>query len=278
MQNVFSIKEVADITGKSSATIYRYIKNKKLAVHKTSENGKSSLYIKKEDLEDFLGKKLKKEDLNSSEQNNKTSKSYVNDITVKELTLPLFEKLLEKTFIASGKELINNFDSENLYELKILKKENLTLKEKIEILVKENKKLKTSSPSLPEETKNIKENITGFKDEIRNLKKENKELLCRLEGHQKLKEENEKLWEKIEIKARENRELKDKLSQLPASPDSLRDILLNNAENMYTLSKEKELLEDKLKIYERELKELEDKFRGKSGKFEDSWWKKFFSA
>jgi len=62
MEKAFTIKEIAEITGKSDTTIYRYLKKGKIPFFTVEKDGQTIYKVKTVDLERFLGHTLEEDE------------------------------------------------------------------------------------------------------------------------------------------------------------------------------------------------------------------------
>jgi excisionase family DNA binding protein len=257
MKKGFTIKEIAEITGKSDTTIYRYLKKGKIPFFTVEKDGQTIYQVKKSDLESFLGH-IVEDDEKTVTHNEETLFHNEKTVTHNEETLfhnektvthnekPFFqfnqENLQEAIFQAISQQqnqLMKPMEEQALYIAGKLSTENQFLKDRLETLRQENELLREQVKILPAPA-----DLENKESAILKLQKEKEDLLSRAETIQKEKEEQIR------------------------KAEGLNQVLLDNANNIKELTKEKDNFQTVLKEHEatirekeRALKDLEDLHR-----------------
>lgn len=160
MTELLTIKESAVLAGRSETIIYRLVKQKRLKVQNSSEqfNGKFKTVkkIKKEDIVKFF----RLDELESSKQFKTVQNSSEG-----------FKEILEQFFQEKETQLMKPLESQALYRLGQVEKENEFLKAKVETLLQELEKFK----ALPVDLEIKDREIQGLNEEIKALAEKNRE-------------------------------------------------------------------------------------------------------
>lgn len=289
----FTIEEIVKLTGRSSTSIYRYIKNGKLKANKVKGGGKPSYVISVDDFEQCfnIDWKIHEKNMVNAEKNMK--KTWENNENEKPLTQEILMETMEKFFSTKQSELVKPMEQQALYKLGKVEQENQFLREKMETILEENSQLREQIKALPGPVESIKQILVENIENVTMLHKEKEELLNRLEEREKelenyislslqLESTSQKLHEKedeiksiksmvkrekddIEIKLvkekeealTEAEEALKQLKELPAPVESINQILLDNANNIKELTKERDKFQRVLKEHEATIKEKE---------------------
>lgn len=200
MNNLLTIKEISQLLNITANTVYKNIRKKKLKGKKIIKDGKSILYVEKQELEKFLGHEINQDKPDNIQDNPKLTGIIQDNIqdnpevknliksTVEEIILnyPMMKPLEEQAIFIAGK----------------LSSENQFLREKLDTVINDFEQFKDSVKALPDKA------VIEAKDY---------KILS-------LEEENENLKKQMEL--------------LPAKPEKVTEILLQNAENIKFLQEE----------------------------------------
>ena len=232
MKKGFTIKEIAEITGKSDTTIYRYLKKGKIPFFTVEKDGQTIYQVKKSDIESFLGHIV--EDDEKTVTHNEETISH-NEKTVTHNEKPFFqfnqENLQEAIFQAISQQqnqLMKPMEEQALYIAGKLSTENQFLKDRLETLRQENELLREQVKILPAPA-----DLENKESAILKLQKEKEDLLSSAEIIQKEKEEQIR------------------------KAEGLNQVLLDNANNIKELTKEKDNFQTVLKEHEATIREKE---------------------
>ena len=176
MEKAFFIKEIAEITGKSDTTIYRYLKKGKIPFFTIEKDGQTIYKVKKADLESFLGHPLKEDEKpfphheKPVTQNEETV--FHSEKTDTQNEKPFFhltpETLQDAIFQAITKQqsqLMKPIEDQALYRLGRIEQENSFLKAKVETLLQEIDQYK----ALPMPVDQVKEKLQGQEEQIHSM-------------------------------------------------------------------------------------------------------------
>jgi excisionase family DNA binding protein len=232
MKKGFTIKEIAEITGKSDTTIYRYLKKGKIPFFTVEKDGQTIYQVKKSDIESFLGHTV--EDNEKTVTHNEET-IFHNEKTVTHNEKPFFqfnqENLQEAIFQAISQQqnqLMKPMEEQALYIAGKLSTENQFLKDRLETLRQENELLREQVKILPAPA-----DLENKESAILKLQKEKEDLLSSAEIIQKEKEEQIR------------------------KAEGLNQVLLDNANNIKELTKEKDNFQTVIKEHEATIREKE---------------------
>ncbi len=283
MKKGFTIKEIAEITGKSDTTIYRYLKKGKIPFFTVEKDGQTIYQVKKSDLESFLGH-IVEDDEKTVTHNEETLFHNEKTVTHNEETLFHNEKTVthnEKPFFQSNQENLQEaifhnektvthnekpffqFNQENLQEAifqAISQQQNQLMKPMEEQALYIAGKLSTENQFLKDRLETLRQENELLREQVKILPApadlENKESAIL-----KLQKEKEDLLSRAETIQKEKEEQIRKA-------EGLNQVLLDNANNIKELTKEKDNFQTVLKEHEatirekeRALKDLEDLHR-----------------
>lgn len=167
MSELLTIKETSVLTGKSEGVIYRYIRRGKLKCQTVSEHGKEIKKIKKEEAIKVFN--IKSQTVSDSVRTEKSDSSE----PVQKVSEPKenFKEILEQFFQEKETQLMKPLESQALYRLGQVEKENEFLKAKVETLLQELEKFK----ALPVDLEIKDREIQGLNEEIKALAEKNRE-------------------------------------------------------------------------------------------------------
>jgi hypothetical protein len=207
LQNEFSIKEIAEITGKSTASIYRYIKNEKLLSHIVNKDGQPVLQVRKQDLEDFLGIKIeemRKDEKPYKKQNEKARETRLSDEKpVFQLTQESLQEAITNSFSHFTTALTKPLEEQALYLVGELRNEVKHLQAEKDTLRQENELLREQVKVLPD----FQRENDIYKAQVENWTKEKEDLLSRAEHirREKAKQDIRHLAESVEPQTLQDR-------------------------------------------------------------------------
>lgn len=263
MKKDFSIKEISSITGKSNTTIYRLIKSGKLPSFVVKEDGiHYAFHVKREDLEGFLGYKLK--DMKSNEIHDeihmKSSEFHLTEETLQEAIVKSFSHL--------STSLMKPIEEQALYRLGILENEVKHLQSEKETLRQENEVLREQVKSLPDKTYIEKIQVESQEKE--------KDLIIQIEMERKEKEDLKTMTETIRHELEEKHRLELEKVKTQAGREKQEALTILQSQ-ILDIQKEKEALQiqkekEKKEAEERE-KQIAEAWKKELELAKKPWWK-----
>jgi len=142
----FTIEEVADISGKSKNSIYRYIKIGKLKTARIDRAGRSGHVVDAKDLESFLGYKLKHKQTQTQTQTSDSNTMKHNETQSLEETI---NKAIQHAIFQQTQHLVKPLEEQALFIAGKVTQENHDLREKLELIRQENELLREAMKALP---------------------------------------------------------------------------------------------------------------------------------
>jgi hypothetical protein len=213
----FSIEEIVKLTGRSSTSIYRYIKSGKLKAKKIKGEGKPSYVIAVNDAEGFFDIDWKKHEKNMLNTENTMKTPWKHH--EKTLTQENLMETMEKFFSTKQAQLMKPLEEQALFLAGKLTQENQFFKERLETLVEENKQLRESIKALPGPVDEIKEKLKIFDEEKQSLNSMLIEKSEKLKVFQYQIETIKKEKQELEIKLKiEKEELQKEIEQYRKLP------------------------------------------------------------
>lgn len=209
----FTIEEIVALTGRSSTSIYRYIKSGKLKANKVKGDGKPSYIIPINEVEDFFGIDWKKHEKNMFNTENTMKKTWKNHENEKPLTQETLMETMEKFFSSKQSELVKPMEQQALYKLGKVEQENLFLKQKLETILEENRQLQEQIKALPGPVESIQQVLQENSQNLTLLQKEKEDLLTQVEEYKHLPEKLEDTVRKLREKENEIKAIELKLQK-----------------------------------------------------------------
>lgn len=172
----YSISDIAKITGKSSTSIYRYVKTGKLPSFAMTQHGKEVFRVKKEDLDRFLAS------TNLNIKHFDTTKSHLDTSTLQDEKTPVASTLQNDTSVIEGAisrgiekaltdreaRLMKPLEEMTLYRLGMAQNEISHLQNEKTLLQEENENLRKL---LQEKEKEILCIVETWKEKVEDLEK-----------------------------------------------------------------------------------------------------------
>jgi len=262
----FTIEEIVKLTGRSSTSIYRYIKNGKLKANKVKGDGKPSYVISVDDVEQCFNIDWKKHEKNMVNAEKNMKKTWENNENEKPLTQETLMETMEKFFSSKQSELVKPMEQQALYKLGKVEQENQFLREKMETILEENNQLREQIKALPGPVESIQQILVENTENVTMLHKEKEKLLNRLEEREKELENYISLSLQLESTSQKLHEKEDEIKSIKTmvkrEKDEIEIKLVKEKEEALTEAEEakkrKEELEEILK------QESEEKSRAKA--------------
>ncbi|MEQ8192401.1 MAG: hypothetical protein ABRQ39_30830 [Candidatus Eremiobacterota bacterium] len=251
----FTIEEIVKLTGRSSTSIYRYIKNGKLKANKVKGDGKPSYVISVDDVEQCFNIDWKKHGKNMVNAEKNMKKTWENNENEKPLTQETLMETMEKFFSTKQSELVKPMEQQALYKLGKVEQENQFLREKMETILEENSQLREQIKALPGPVESIQQILVENTENLTMLQKEKEELLNRLKEREKELENYISLSLQLESTSQKLHEKEDEMKSIKTmvkrEKDEVEIKLLKEKEEALTEAKEakkrKEELEEIVK-------------------------------
>ncbi|MBU0580129.1 MAG: hypothetical protein KKA19_03040 [Candidatus Margulisbacteria bacterium] len=275
MKKGFTIKEISEVTGKSKATIYRYVKDEKLPTFSSFINGQEILKATSKDIERVFGIKLNGE--KTGNNGNEKANEKLRETTFsheKANEKPLSQIIQENVDIAIQKALsqretllLKPLEEQAMYISGKLQAENRFLKERLETVLHELGAYK----ALPGPVEEIKQKI-----------EEQAQLIIALEE------------EKEEILNKQKENEQEKTQALHTAQEKETTIKILQEEKEAVLSEKKQIIEKLQMEKEKELQEFQEEIAKKEQEEKDllatvnalkerleaeeqkSWWQKLW--
>jgi len=176
MEKAFNIKEIAEITGKSHTTIYRYIKKGKIPFFTLQKDGQTVFQVKQQDLEGFL--KCKLEDVKKDEIPH-VKTILQDDKTVFQLTQESLQEAIShgisQAISQQQQQLTKPLEEMASFRCGVLENEVKHLQGEKETLRQENEILREQLKLLPDKEKELKDLEASHLQELENLRKQAEE-------------------------------------------------------------------------------------------------------
>ena len=277
MEEPLTIQDVARVTGRSTTSVYRYVKKGKLKHTTLKQHGKTIYQIKKSDLERFLGypvDTMKQHGTTMEEQDNNggiTMKQHGTTMKQQEtaLTIENLHKSIQDVISQQHSQLMKPMEEQALFIAGTLTKENQFLKQRLETVIAENDELRNAMKALPGPVEEVVTQLEEKEAALERQKELEQDLQEKVETLTRMKTEREQLHAEKRKAFSELQKLQKETSEYKkamAKYDELEEQLKNKDEKLLALEQEKAQIAEKL---EAEVDELRETIGGKDQRIKD---------